>query len=118
MTADIGQGFSTTIEGMFIVFVTLAILFVIIAAFKFINKSPSNQPNVPSEPEATRVIEKITKEETGLDDKELIAVISAAIAMAIGTSVDNLKVTRITRHSDSSTPWNKAGLNEQMSRRI
>ena len=52
------------------------------------------------------------------DDEELIAVISAAIAASLNTSMDNFKVTNIRRISDSTPTWGKIGRSEVMNARF
>lgn len=52
------------------------------------------------------------------DDEELIAVISAAIAASLNTTMDNFKVTNIRRTSDSTPTWGKIGRSEVMNARF
>ena len=52
------------------------------------------------------------------DDEELIAVISAAIAASLNTTMDNFKVTNIRRISDSTPTWGKVGRSEVMNARF
>ncbi len=52
------------------------------------------------------------------DDEELIAVISAAIAASLNTSMENFKVTNIRRLSDSTPTWGKIGRSDVMNARF
>ena len=84
-----------TLLGMGTVFAVLIFISIIISLFKFIpsgNKKPAQA--APVKAETVPVVEE-TVEET--DDLELIAVISAAIAAAEGTSTDGFVVRSIRR---------------------
>lgn len=52
------------------------------------------------------------------DDEELIAVITAAVAASLNTSMHNIVVTNITRVSDSTPTWGKIGRSDVMSSRM
>ena len=52
------------------------------------------------------------------DEEELIAVIAAAIAASLNTSMDNIKVTNIRRVSDNTPVWGKVGRNDVMNARL
>lgn len=91
-----------TLLGMGTVFAVLIFISIIISLFKFIpsgNKKPAQA--APVKAETVPVVEE-TVEET--DDLELIAVISAAIAAAEGTSTDGFVVRSIRRRS--ANRWN------------
>ncbi|MBM7561919.1 OadG family protein [Fusibacter tunisiensis] len=51
------------------------------------------------------------------DDEALIAVITAAIAASMNTSMHNVVVSKITRVPDSTPAWGKAGRNDVMASR-
>lgn len=91
-----------TLLGMGTVFAVLIFISIIISLFRFIpsgNKKPAQA--APVKAETVPVVEE-TVEET--DDLELIAVISAAIAAAEGTSTDGFVVRSIRRRS--ANRWN------------
>lgn len=91
-----------TLLGMGTVFAVLIFISIIISLFKFIpsgNKKPA--PAAPVKAETVPGVEE-TVEET--DDLELIAVISAAIAAAEGTSTDGFVVRSIRRRP--ANRWN------------
>jgi sodium pump decarboxylase gamma subunit len=52
------------------------------------------------------------------DEEELVAVISAAIAAAIGTSAHNIVVKNIVRVPDQTPAWGQSGRMEQMNSRM
>ena len=59
---------------------------------------------------------KTVIEESGEDSKELIAVITAAIAAGLNTSAQNMVVRRIVRVGDRTPIWGRVGRIEQMNR--
>lgn len=52
------------------------------------------------------------------DQTELIAVITAAIAASLNTSMHNIVVSNITRVSDNTPVWGQTGRNEVMASRF
>jgi sodium pump decarboxylase gamma subunit len=52
------------------------------------------------------------------DDSELIAVISAAIAASLNTTVQSIRVSNIRRISDATPTWGKSGRNDVMNARF
>lgn len=111
-------GLITTILGMGITFTALVVLqFIIGWMDKILNKSSRKVepatvqvPAQSAEAEAPAVPEQ--------DDKELIAVITATIAMQLKTSVDNIVIRNIEKVEDRSPAWNRAGIIEQMTSRF
>lgn len=96
-----------TLLGMGTVFIVLIFLSFVISLFKFIykfqNKSKESEKNVASSnANATATAE----EEELVDDLELIAVITAAIAASEGTSTDGFVVRSIKRVPNSK--WKNA----------
>ncbi len=107
-----------TVLGMGIVFIVLIFIAFIISLFRFINKAESRaaaghkEESRPAQKESPRpapapvaaaapapVIEP-------MDDLELVAVITAAVAASMNTSVDQLVVRSIKRRSTNK--WHKA----------
>ena len=52
------------------------------------------------------------------EDETLIAVISAAIAASLNTSVQSIRVTNIRRIADSTPTWGKSGRSDVMNARF
>lgn len=52
------------------------------------------------------------------DESELVAVITAAIAFSLSTSVQSIRVTNIRRIVDATPTWGKSGRNEVMNARF
>lgn len=111
-------GLITTILGMGITFSALIILqFIIGWMDKILNKStPASVDNTTA---TTAVKESPAPEaDTYQDDRELVAVITATLAMQLKTSVENIVIKNIEKVEDSSPSWNRAGIIEQMNSRL
>lgn len=105
-----------TVLGMGTVFVVLIFIAFIISLFKFIHKAEQSmadrkfrketqqQAQSAAQPAAVTQSESEVSEE--VDDLELVAVITAAVAASMNTSVDNLVVRSIKRKNTNK--WQKA----------
>ncbi len=60
------------------------------------------------------IVETVTVD----DESELVAVITAAIASSLSTSVSNIRVTNIRRIVDATPTWGKSGRNDVMNARF
>ena len=99
---------------MGIVFIVLIFIAFLISLFKYINKAETYFANrkrakeeaafTPVDPANAPVLYE--EEEELVDDLELVAVITAAVAASMNTSVDNLVVRSIKRKSTNK--WSKA----------
>ena len=56
------------------------------------------------------IVESVTVD----DESELVAVITAAIASSLSTSVSSIRVTNIRRIVDATPTWGKSGRNDVM----
>ncbi len=103
----------TVVMGMGITFAVLIILqFVMgIMAAILVKKPESPKAAVQSASAASAAPAKG-------DNQELIAVISAAVAAALGTSVGNIVVKNVRKSVDSSPAWHKAAVADQMNTRF
>jgi len=115
------EGIVVTIIGISIVMAVLCIIAFILNLFAKFNMvsedSKKNKSIALAETEIkTQPVEtvKIIEETDNNDDLELIAVITAAIAESMNTSVDNLFVRSIKK----VTLWNEQAKNEQQNRRF
>ncbi len=83
---DIGKALLNTLMGMGTVFVVLVFISWIIGLFKYI--SPPQKQEIKREPEpiVNNAVAQIEEAEELLDDSELVAVITAAIAAYEGAS--------------------------------
>ncbi|MCT4633310.1 MAG: OadG family protein [Firmicutes bacterium] len=95
-----------TVLGMGITFAALLIIWGVIALMsKILAPKPKNEPVVvqTTTPEVAAV--EVSEE----DDEELIAVITAAVAASMNTSIHNIVVRNIVRSNENSTAWSSAG---------
>lgn len=106
-----------TILGMGITFVALLILWasIIVMSKLLAPKKVKEVTVVKSEPDVV-INEVIEKEEE--NSEELIAVISAAVAASLNTSIHNIVVRNVVRVPNTSPAWNNAGRQEQMNARF
>lgn len=98
-----------TLLGMGTVFCVLIFISMLISCFKFISKAQNKPKDSKLEAKAdnkTQTSPVLETEADEIDDYELIAVISAAIAAAEGTSVDGFRVRSIKRAKNNT--WNRA----------
>ncbi len=118
----ISEGLLVTGVGLLIVFSVLIILMLALMAMKALfYKEPEKavkeeikSNNIPVNVQPAAAESNIAK----TDDKELIAVITAAIAASLNTSVSNLKIKSLKRIGNNSPAWNKAGVNEMINSRL
>jgi sodium pump decarboxylase gamma subunit len=105
-------GLITTALGMGITFISLIILQFIIGIMAKLTaekavKKQQVKPLVTTE-------EKIPAAENLLQDEEIVAAITTALALQLKTSVSNIIIRNIEKVEASSTAWHKAGLAEHM----
>ena len=108
-------GLVTTVLGMGITFIALIILqFLISWMDRLINGSSKDEKAAPPAPAV------ITVPEAGnqVDDGELVAVITATLAMQMKTSINTIVIKNIRKIEDRSPLWNRAGIIEQMNSRL
>lgn len=105
-------GLSTTIIGMGIVFLTLIFLAFIISLLKYLD-SPKKNYVANEKPLAEVPVAEIHEVVEGqqVDESELVAVITAAIAASMGTTADKLRVVSLRRSMKEQ--WNNAARREQ-----
>lgn len=105
-TISAGRALMNTLIGMGTVFLVLIFISFIISLFKYINPADTKKPIetapiLPTPP--TPVIEEAEEiEEELVDDTELVAVITAAIAAYAGTSSEGFQVRSIKRAAKSA----------------
>lgn len=112
-------GLVTTLLGMGITFIALIFLQIIISWMdRLINRrasaaAPAPLPAAAAVPETAPAAPAVLQ-----DDQELVAVLTAAIAMKMKTSVGNIVIRNIEKIEDHSPAWNRAGIIEQMNSRF
>lgn len=115
------EGLKVTGLGLTIVFAVLVILMIVLYLFKVIfYKDPSKQakPADSAPAEAPAPVQTAAPEEDGMDEEELIAVLTAAVAASLNTSTYNLKIKSYRRVNNNTPSWNKAGVNETINNRL
>ena len=127
-TMTMGERFlgslQVTFLGVAIVFVALAMLFIIIKILDtFVHKAESGaakkkEKKAAEEAKAREAEQPVpTEPVTEEDQGELVAVIAAAIASSLHTSTHNIIVRNIVRTPDNAPAWNRLGRMQQIDRR-
>ena len=114
----LATGLQTTVVGLAIVFGVLAILMLVLVLMKkvFYREPAKAQKPAPAAPAATPV--PVQTPAKTMDDGELIAVLTAAVAASLNTSTYNLQIKSYRRVGNSAPAWNKAGLQETINSRF
>lgn len=104
-------GLITTLLGMGITFVSLVILQVVIELMARMGSPKTEDAGVVAgeEDEAGKDVVK-----NQIHDEEVVAAITTALALQLGTSVSNIIIRNIEKVEDRSSTWHKAGLSEHM----
>lgn len=102
LAGRLAEAGGNTISGIIVVFFVLAFLCILISCFKFVNvigkkKTPKTAPATEKQTSAAPAAPVQADPVKEVDDKELIAVIAAAIAASGNTSPDQLIVRSIKR---------------------
>ena len=104
------EGLAYTVMGILIVFMILVIIMLVIKAMALLNTE--KKPKAVE----TKVVEEIPAVAETKDDSELIAVITAAIAAAMGKSASGFVVR--SYKTVSGAAWNKAGRMDILENRL
>ena len=119
----IGDGLVITLFSMVIVFITLLAISYLIDLLTILVNRREKKKVVP-ETEVKVDKEKIVKEskessvEENIDDEELVAVISAAIAASLGVAVPQINIRSIKRTQSVNNVWSEMGKAEQISGKL
>lgn len=118
-----GEALSTggivTVTGIGIVFAVLVILMLVLMLFKVIFARNAKKPEqtkaaqVPVQVPAAPV-----KKDDDMDEEELVAVLTAAVAASLNTSTYNLRIKSYRRVDTKRPAWNKAGIRETINSRF
>ena len=104
----------TAVLGMAIVFSVLVVLMIVLYLFKVIFYKQPKKLEVT----ATPVQETAAEPENEMDDDELIAVLTAAVAASLNTSTYNLNIKSYRRIDNTRPAWNREGLRETINNRF
>ena len=108
-------GLVTTVLGIGITFTALILLqFLISWMDRLVNRSSRDEKAAAPAPALITVPEADSR----VDDGELVAVITATLAMQLKSSVDTIVIRNIRKIEDRSPLWNRAGIIEQMNSRL
>jgi Na+-transporting methylmalonyl-CoA/oxaloacetate decarboxylase gamma subunit len=136
VAARVWAGLITTVLGMGITFVVLAILQFVTGLFEKISGSGESKPillslihllqrhagieesKLPVPESKSAPAAKTAEEPVAQTNDELIPVIAASLAMMLQTPASNLLIRDIRRVDDRSSTWGRAGLAEQMQTRF
>ena len=112
----LSTGGITTLVGLSIVFAVLIVLMIVLMLFKVIfYKDPKKKAADPA-PVVVQETPAVKDEE--VDESELIAVLTAAVAASLNTSTYNLKIKSYRRTDNKMPAWNKAGVTETINSRF
>lgn len=105
--------------GISIVFSVLVILMIVLMLFKVIfYRKPADTESVKTEIKVEKAPEVSVNEPKTIEDGELIAVLTAAVAASLNTSTYNLKIKSYRRVEDHKPSWRKAGITETINNRF
>lgn len=122
VTEALIEGLQVTVVGLAIVFSVLIILMLVLMAMKVVFYKPakSEEPKKTvkkSEAAAAAPAAKV-ESKNEIDEGELIAVLTAAVAASLNTSTYNLNIKSYRRIGNTSPSWNKAGLTDVINSRF
>jgi sodium pump decarboxylase gamma subunit len=116
------EGLQVTVVGMCIVFGVLIILMLVLMAMKkmFYKEEPAKAAVVQENTAVAKAPKQPAKAqpEDGMDEEELVAILTAAIAASMNTSTYNLKIKSYRRIGNQAPAWNQAGLRDTIDSRF
>ena len=115
----LGYGGSVTLLGVSIVFLALVALIIITWLYPKIIKGLLNKDKkkAPVPEKASQAVpEQTTK--GAINDNELVAVITAAIAASLGTASNGIVIRSLRRSNSNAPAWGKEGRTEQVYNRF
>lgn len=105
-------GMGITFFALVLIWTLTALMSKILMTVENKNKPAIKEVSKPA-PTKTETVETVTEE----DDLELVAVITAAVAASMNTSMHNIVVSKITRLDDTTPVWGKIGRSDVMASR-
>ena len=117
LSEALGKGLEVTAIGLIIVFSVLIILMLVMMLMKVVFYRPETKTTAVS---PTPVPAPAVQEDTPavMNDNELIAVLTAAVAASLNTSTYHLNIKSYRRIENTSPAWNKAGLRDVIDARF
>ena len=124
LSEALGQGLMVTGVGLLIVFSVLIILMLVMVLMKKVfYKEPSKTQTAQTEIQIEKKSDASANNAApsalnAAQDPNLIAVLTAAVAVCMNTPTHNLKIKSYRRLDNNAPVWNKAGLNEAINSRF
>ncbi|NLY43834.1 MAG: OadG family protein [Clostridiaceae bacterium] len=116
------EGLAVTVMGMGTVFAILFLLYLVMVIMGRIfykgeaNKALDTRPVELKQDTAS--VQSNDQSNDEIDEKELIAVLTAAVAACLNKSTYNLRIKSYRRIGEDSPIWNRVGRKEQLESRI
>jgi len=114
ISAKLATGLGLTIVGMGVVFATLILISLSLDALRVISAALEKE-NLQVLPGVDIQVETASLEE---DEKELVAVITAAVAASTDTATDDFIIRSIRSRPFQDSIWSLAGRKQQMKDRL
>lgn len=121
LSEALNQGFSTTVVGLVIVFAVLILLMLVLMGMKKVfykNPDETKKQDLKTEENSSAIGTTAQTVSEDIDEDELIAVLTAAIAASLKTSTYNLQIKSYKRVGADAPAWNRAGINENINSRF
>ena len=117
---SLGDSIIVTLFSVIMVFLVLIVILIFISMLKNIDKKEKSiDTKVDGDLNADKIKgQAFVKEDDKIDDEELIAVISAAIAASLDRENQEINIKSIRRLKDDSPAWTRAGRQEQVQNRV
>ena len=117
----LGQGVPIAIIGYVMIFVVLGILWAIIEIMHIAlaPKKPKDKTVKSVEPSQTSLIDQKVEDVNKvdeIDEGELVAVLTAAVAASLNTSTYNLKIKSFKRIDTKNSAWSNASRNDAINK--
>lgn len=115
---NLGEALIITGFSIIVVFLVLILISILISGLKQIGAEKKDEsPKAKVEPvKKDEPVESVPAET--VNDEELVAVISAAIAASMGLSLPEIRIRKINRMEQSTPAWSIASKQEQTLNRI
>lgn len=115
LTQKLTASLITTFLGMGITFVSLIILQIVIGLLARFSGVKAVAKQTETFPESAAMPAGATEEkDQRLQDEELVAAITVALSLQLGTGVGNIVIRNIRKIEDHSPTWSRVGLAELM----
>ena len=116
----------TLLDSLVITVFSMAVVFAVLAGISFLIRILKAVSNGGEKKEAKNQIQgnlnvkpvSNIKEKEAVEDEELVAVISAAIAASLGVSIPEVRIRTIRRVNQNTTSWVQANKIEQVMKRL